>query len=237
MVPQNSSMSGSRCYSSGFMSYYQTTIIDLLQHCGFTWKIYAEGWDTNPSMNQCYPSFFDSSDFAASYFPTLTQNPGANWRDFSTFTSEISSKTLPTWSYVKGLGINSEHPGEGTLSSGATIIDTVVHAVMTSDTYKQNTLIIWTPDESGGYYDHIRPPNVSAIDGQPYGPRTPMVAIGYAAKNNFVSHVPMETSSVIKFVEWNWLGDTGLLGGRDTVVANIGSLLDSTKTGVTVPDF
>jgi len=130
-------MPGSRCYSSGFASYYQTTILDLLKHCGFSWKIYAEGWDINPTKDQCYPSYFDSSDFAASYFPSLTQNPGENWRDFSHFASEVSAGKLPVWSYVKGLGINSEHPGEGTLSAGANVIDTVVNSIMNSDIYKK----------------------------------------------------------------------------------------------------
>jgi hypothetical protein len=36
----------------------------------------------------------------------------------------------------------------------------------------------------------------------------------------------MEHSSIVKFIESNWLGQTGQLKGRDAVVANIGSLLD-----------
>jgi hypothetical protein len=40
----------------------------------------------------------------------------------------------------------------------------------------------------------------------------------------------------VKFIEWNWLGGkTGQLGTRDTVVNNIGSLLDPSTTGTTVP--
>ena len=46
----------------------------------------------------------------------------------------------------------------------------------------------------------------------------------------------MEHSSLVKFIEWNWLGmQTGQLGGRDAQVANVGSLLDPAATGVTVP--
>lgn len=37
----------------------------------------------------------------------------------------------------------------------------------------------------------------------------------------------MEHSSILKFLEWNFLGkETGQLGGRDKAVHNIGSLLD-----------
>jgi len=48
--------------------------------------------------------------------------------------------------------------------------------------------------------------------------------------------VTMEHSSIVKFIEWNWLGHkTGQLGTRDTVVNNLGSLLDPATTGVAVP--
>jgi hypothetical protein len=46
----------------------------------------------------------------------------------------------------------------------------------------------------------------------------------------------MEHSSIVKFIEWNWLGGTtGQLQGRDANVHNIGSILDSGATGVAVP--
>ena len=39
-----------------------------------------------------------------------------------------------------------------------------------------------------------------------------------------------------KFLEWNWsAGQTGQLGHRDTIVSNIGSLLDGVETGTPVP--
>jgi hypothetical protein len=45
----------------------------------------------------------------------------------------------------------------------------------------------------------------------------------------------MEHSSIVKFVEWNWLKATGQLDGRDRDVANIGSLLNPAVTGTPVP--
>jgi hypothetical protein len=47
----------------------------------------------------------------------------------------------------------------------------------------------------------------------------------------------MEHSSVVKFIEWNFLGgETGQLGTRDAAVNGLGSLLDPAKTGVAVPE-
>jgi hypothetical protein len=47
----------------------------------------------------------------------------------------------------------------------------------------------------------------------------------------------MEISSLVEFMEWNWLaGAVGQLGHRDALVSNIGSLLDPVQTGVPVPE-
>ena len=47
----------------------------------------------------------------------------------------------------------------------------------------------------------------------------------------------MEHSSIVRFLEWNFLGPThqGDLGNRDHDVNNIGSMLDATAVGVAVP--
>ena len=102
--------------------------------------------------------------------------------------------------------------------------------------YRADTLVLLTYDEGGGYFDHVAPPPDSPADGKPYGTRVPLLAVGPFARANSVSHTTMEHSSIVKFIEWNWLGlETGQLGNRDTMVANLGSVLDPTTTGVTVP--
>jgi hypothetical protein len=45
----------------------------------------------------------------------------------------------------------------------------------------------------------------------------------------------LEHSSIVKFIEFNFLGSTGQLGARDAIVNNLGSLLDPAKTGIYVP--
>jgi hypothetical protein len=46
----------------------------------------------------------------------------------------------------------------------------------------------------------------------------------------------MEHASIVKFIEWNWLGPvTGQLGKRDMAVNNIGDMLDPAMTGTEVP--
>jgi phospholipase C len=59
-----------------------------------------------------------------------------------------------------------------------------------------------------------------------YGTRIALIALGPFARSGAVSHVVMEHSSIVKFIEWNFLGHkTGQLKARDAHVNNIGSML------------
>ena len=232
-------------------SYDDPTIGDLLADAGVSWAFYFEGYqdmiDANagggcpppdpacPAGFPFYPCVYDPSDIPFQYYPRFRDNP-TYMRDYERFASDLAAKTLPSVSYVKAIGFRTEHPGYGdTISDGVAFVSNLIDTIQASS-YADNTLIIVTYDESGGYFDHVAPPPTSSIDGKDYGPRTPTFAVGRFARTGFVSHVEMEHSSLVKFIEWNWLGGvTGQLGTRDTVVNNIGSLLDPAQTGTTVP--
>jgi len=208
-VPQNSSLNGARCYSSGFVTYTAPTIYDLLNSCSVSWSMYADGWNQNPTHRQCYPSYFDASDFGEAYFSSLTTNPGRNWRDSSQFATDVSSGSLPAVSHVRARGSASEHPGISSITASTTFISQIIGYISGSSTYKTNTLIVILDDESGGFYDHVSPPGLSPIDGQFYGPRVAFGALGYAVKapnanGGYISHQQMEMSSILKFLEWNF---------------------------------
>jgi phospholipase C len=183
-----------------------------------------------------YPCTYDPSDNPFQYFKT-TQDKPASSRDFGTLAKDLAGGTLPAVSFVKGIGFRTEHPGYGTqLSDGIQFITDVVSEVEKSP-YAPATLVVVTYDEGGGYFDHISPPANNPADDKPYGTRVPTLALGPFAKKNHVSHTVLEHSSLVRFIEWNWLGKkTGQLKGRDENVANIGSLLDPAKTGLAVPD-
>ena len=100
-------------------------------------------------------------------------------------------------------------------------------AAIEHSTAAKHTLVLLTYDEGGGYYDHVAPPATSTVDNQPYGPRIPMIAVGPLARAGTVSGTQLEHSSIVRFIEWNWLnGKAGQLGGRDATVHNLGSLLN-----------
>jgi len=231
---------GKECYGAASLkSYAEPTIGDLLNSCSIDWAWYGEGYAvklTDRNATHCYPQYYDPSDNPFQYYATITDNPAHN-RDYTDFAANISAGTLPAVSYIKPLGFKSEHGGGGNkISDGVTFVSGAINAILNSPAYRDSTLIILTYDESGGYYDHISTPPTSTVDGKRYAAREPVLAMGFFAMSNAVSHVQMEHASLIQFIEWNWLSGTpGQLQTRDAVVNNIGSLLDSTKTGVPVP--
>ncbi|KAI9206319.1 phosphoesterase family-domain-containing protein [Polychytrium aggregatum] len=215
-------------------AYYEPTIADLLLGCGVSFTFYAEGYDQSRSSGRCWPNYYDPGDDPFQYYPSLTGSPNASviFRDLQDLFGDIAGQTLPAVSFVKPLGIHSEHPGSSTISAGEAFNEAIIDAVLASPTYRNCTLVILVPDESGGFRDGVAPPPTNPIDHRPYGPRTPFVVIGYAAKQNYVSHEQLEPASIIRFLESNYLGDPepGQLMTRDVIANNIGSLLDANKT-------
>ena len=99
------------------------------------------------------------------------------------------------------------------------------------------TLLIWTYDEHGGYYDHVPPPAAIKPDNIPpeitsppdlpgaydrYGFRVPAVIVSPYARKNYVSHVVHDHTSILKLIETKW--NLPAMTFRD---ANASNLLDS----------
>jgi phospholipase C len=221
------------------------TIADLLLDAGFSFSMYSEGYaalvDAAPRCPQpprdctvglaAQPCNYDPADIPFAYYEQLSNNPDV-MKDYSALARDLATGHLPNLSFVKSVGYHSEHPGWGTtISQGAVFVDRTVQLIAHS-TFADDTLVLLTWDEGGGFYDHVSPPPTSAVDGQPYGTRVPLIALGPFARAGVVSHVTLEHSSVVRFVERNFLGATGQLGGRDAEVEDITSLLDPKKTGL-----
>ena len=226
----------------------RTTIADVLLGAGKTFAVYAEGYDAMIAATFCPaapkdcpfglpvpPCVYQPDDIPFQYYGQFTDNP-KYIKDYTQLAKDLSGGTLPTFSFIKALQYKNEHPGYSTtISQGVSFVAEVVTAVQKSKV-ANDTLVLLTWDEGGGFYDHVTPPP-DGSDGKSYGTRIPLLAIGPFARQNTVSHVTLEHSSVVKFLELNFTGKTGQLNGRDAVVNNLGSLLDPTKTGIVIPDL
>jgi phospholipase C len=244
---------GAECtYNGNKVEFTDKTVGDLLADASVPWAVYIEGYQTMldarkdgkcpQATEECgsklpfYPCTYDPSDIPFQYYPRFRDNPEF-MRDYSQLSGELAAGKLPSVSFVKAIGYRTEHPGyKTTISAGTSFVSEVIASVQASP-QASTTLVLLTYDEGGGYFDHVTPPPTNAADGKPYGTRVPMQAIGPFARKNAISHVEMEHSSIVKFIEWNWLAQkTGQLGTRDANVHNIGSLIDPAAAGIQVPE-
>ena len=162
------------------------------------------------------------------YFQTTANS--ANVQNFTLpdFESQLSAGTVPPVMWVNPSPGHSMHPGQGNIANGIEWLDNFVQAVKGSTAWA-NTAIIVIWDESGGWYDHVAPPQLNGTIG--LGARIPMLVISPLAKTNYISSQPMDLVSILRFIQWNWaLGPFADAGqaAREAQSGNICDLLTTT---------
>jgi phospholipase C len=120
---------------------------------------------------------------------------------------------------------------------GETWAHGVVQAVLQSPRWDR-TLLIYTYDEHGGYYDHVPPPGALPPDeiqprlspGDPpggydmYGPRVPAVVVSPYSKPGGVSNLVYDHTSILATIERKW--NLPALTARDANAHDIMDFLD-----------
>jgi phospholipase C len=158
--------------------------------------------------------------------------------DLSDFYETVKDGNMPAVSFLKAAEYQDAHPGYSDPLDEQNFIVNTVNQIEQSK-YWSSTAIIITYDDSDGWYDHQNSPRVngsattadSAVctstatrlgsypDRCGYGPRLPLVVISPYTRSNYVSHNVTDQSSIIKFVEDNWLGGKRIGGGSYDVIA------------------
>jgi phospholipase C len=177
------------------------TIFDRLDHAKISWKDYY----TTQSSTELYPQLF-------------IRNAGRKVVKVKHFFEDAASGKLPGFSIVEpDFGTKSEENPQN-VAAGEQFAAKVINAVMSGPAWAQ-TLLIWTYDEHGGYYDHVRPPRAIAPDniapkvpkGQSryegftrLGFRVPFAIVSPWARPNYVSHQVFDHSSICALVEAKW---------------------------------
>lgn len=241
--------------SPGFIYKYQTTIADLLLAAGAGFAVYADGYaEAVAAAPQCPPippecpfpadqvlnrqtCVYAPDDLPFSYFASLVDGPA--FKDYSQLAADLAGGKLPAFSFVKARTYRNEHPRWAPIAWGATFVSDTL-ATIAGSPYAGSTLVLVTFDEGGGFFDHVPPPPPTDRDEEDrpvqHGTRVPFLAVGPFARQGAVSHVVMDHASIVRFLEYNFLGPTGQLGYADAVVNNLGSLLEPAATGVDVPE-
>jgi phospholipase C len=170
--------------------------------------------------------------------------------DFSDALDGTGGATLPAVSYLKAPRYQDAHPGNSTPQLEQQFVVNTVNQIEQSR-YWHDTAIIITYDDSDGWYDSAIPPVVNgsndstvgdtkvctsvpitvgtAEDRCGYGDRLPFLVISPYTRENYVSSTLMDTTSVVKFIEDNWLHGERISGSFDAVSGSIdgpGGLLD-----------
>jgi phospholipase C len=75
----------------------------------------------------------------------------------------------------------------------------------------------------------VDPKNTHALGRCGYGPRQPLLAISPWSKQNFVDHTVTDQTSVLRFIEDNWLGGQRIgQGSFDSIASTIAQMFDFT---------
>lgn len=193
------------------------TIFDQLAAKGISWRYYHE------------PSSFHAP--LPLYFKTLASNRAVlpQFVPLNRLFTDIQVGDVTQVTYVD-LGDSStisEHPGQN-VSFGEAWTKDLIGLIMASAVWS-NTAIFLTWDESGGFYDHVPPPQVDTLG---YGFRVPMIVVSPYAKRGFIDHEIMDHNSIIKFIASNWgLSD---LTSREADAGNLAGAFNFGTAGYSV---
>jgi phospholipase C len=225
---------------AAFPCFDQTSIADLLDAAHVSWRYY-----TGPYLDLINPTVNIYDAFRKVRY-------GPDWRrdvvaPSGRILSDIQACRLPQVSFVMPNALDSDHAG--TLSAGGpgwvgSIYLALVqsrHAASQCNYYKDTAMIL-TWDDSGGWYDHVAPPQ--GPQGTTWGFRIPIVVISAWARSGYdpnrphappyVSHTRRESTSITKFIEENWA--LGNMGQRDVTDDDLSDMFDYTRAAP-VPPF
>jgi len=161
------------------------------------------------------------------YFQSTANSANVQNFTLADFESQLSAGTVPSVMWVTASPGHSMHPGQGNIANGIEWLDNFVQAVKTSNAWT-NTAIVVIWDESGGWYDHVAPPQLSATIG--LGARVPVLVISPFAKTNYVSSQQMDFVSVLRFIQWNWALGRFTNSGQAAREAQSGNICDLLTT-------
>ncbi len=161
---------------------------------GVDWKFYGTNFYVLPEIW----SMFDG-------IKSIRQGPGwQNVVNASQFDSDVDNGTLPAVSWLVDQDLDDEHPKVGGVCAGENWTVGHLNHIMNKPDLWASTVILFTMDDFGGWYDHVAPPRQYGCDpANPYGLgfRLPLIVISPYAKPGYIFHEQSEQASIPRFVE------------------------------------
>jgi phospholipase C len=181
------------------------TIGTTLNEHRISWAYYGAGWDQfvkNPNSdlgglycNICNPFLYNTA------IMTDPRQRREHLKDVPDLAAAIQNGKLPAVSIVKPDGLLDGHPASSKLDLFEAFAGNIISEVQANPTLWQNTAILITFDEGGGYWDHGY---IQSLDFFGDGTRIPALMVSRFSTGGHISHVYADHVSFLKFVEKNW---------------------------------
>jgi len=209
---------------------------------------------------QYYPSTANPQHLPPTSIAAIGQQDQANHNyDLSDFWAAADHNNLPAVSYLKAPSYEDGHAGYSDPLAEQRFLAQTINHLETLSSWKSTAVIInW--DDSDGWYDHQMSPiimqsqtSLDALSDVGFcgtnqtqvptsdtrtpeearcgaGPRQPLLVVSPFSKPNFVAGTFTTQSSIVRFIEDNWLGGQRLGdGAADAWAGPLSNMLDFSR--------
>jgi phospholipase C len=176
--------------------------------------------------------------------------------DLNDFYAAVNNNNFPAVSYLKAPGFQDGHAGYSDPIDEQQFVVHVINYLQSLPSWPSTAVVIAYDDSDGWYDHQMPPlvnqstssadmitgtgacgngnaalPGASASVAHAqgrcgYGPRLPLMVISPYAKANFVDHTITDQSSILRFVEDNWLNGERIQGSFDAIAGPLDSMFD-----------
>jgi phospholipase C len=182
-------------------------------------------------------------------------DPSHHQYDIDDFFAAVKAGNFPSVSFLKPPAYENGHAGNSDPLDEQTFLVHVINFLERQPDWK-DTAVILAYDDSDGWYDHQIGPIVNQSAGKRdaltgtgqcgdaegalagpevahamgrcgYGPRQPLLVISPFARRNYVDHTLTDQTSILRFIEDNWLGGKRVGGGSfDAISGSVDGSFD-----------
>jgi phospholipase C len=156
---------------------------------------------------------------------------------------------MPAVSFLKAPAYEDGHAGYSDPLDEQTFLVNTINHLEQLPSWKHTAVVI-SYDDSDGWYDHVMPPIVHHSNdplsdaltgpgacGAPangafedrcgYGPCLPLLLISPWAKQNYIEHTVTDQTSILRFIEDNWLHGARIDSSSfDNIAGSLNSMFD-----------
>ncbi len=186
--------------------------------------------------------------------------PANHQYDVADFVTAAEAGKLPAVSFLKAPAYEDAHAGYSDPLDEQTFVVRIVNLLEHLPTWSSTAVVVMYDDSDGWYDHQmgpivnqstgpsdaltgpgacgtatnslpgLNPTNLHALGRCGYGPRLPLLVISPWARQNFVDHTVTDQTSVIHFIEDNWLGGQRVgTGSFDAISNSISQMFNFTK--------